>query len=285
MDTFIGLITVIVIIGLVKPSLILRWDKNPTRLKVLGYGIVLGAIIGLWNFATGVNERMKLAFDQGQIKDARELMDKEMYVLAREELNEIDSLSPVYEEALILIREIDSIQPIYNKRRNDELRQEAVKDLKQKLINEMEFITTEFDSKKYRGSIALMQVELALFESWGRLIKEGEASSDSDVKLIASKLKRKVKSIQQREFPKLRAEYVKIAKQEMWIEDIEVTSYRSTITFTGGTFAANRNIAEFNETISKTLKSFRFTRVNYKWSEYASEYSYFTLNKGKDSDI
>ena len=50
MDTLLGILFIVLIVGLFKPKLVLRWDKNPTRLKVFLYwffiSMLLSFIIG-----------------------------------------------------------------------------------------------------------------------------------------------------------------------------------------------------------------------------------------------
>ena len=51
MSAFLGFLSfglfIALIVGLVKPEIILRWSKNPTRLKVFGYWILSIFIIGI----------------------------------------------------------------------------------------------------------------------------------------------------------------------------------------------------------------------------------------------
>ena len=74
----------------------------------------------------------------------------------------------------------------------------------------------------------------------------------------------------------------------MWEADIEVSVYGSgsrTIQFVGGTFAANRNIQEFQNGISKMLQDLRFTRANYKWYSGADKYDYYSIKSPNDGDL
>lgn len=288
MDAFVGLVTVLMIIGLINPSLLLRWDKNPTRLKVVAYGIGLMSVVWLWLMGARMKEQAKHADTLKQVEKVREYVLKEMYVPARmylDELEGIDTSSPYYHEVVNLTNDLDSLESLYNKRRNEELKKKNLQELQQNLISEIHFLDNSFDPTNYRGSIPLLESEIKLFESWGELVQRGQGSSSDEVKKLANSLRGKVEKTQRREFPILRREYVKIAKQKMWIEDIEVSSWGSSITFTGGTFVSNRNISEFNSVISETLMSFRFKRVNYKWIKLDDEYTYYKLYGGKDSDI
>ena len=74
----------------------------------------------------------------------------------------------------------------------------------------------------------------------------------------------------------------------MWENNIEVSSSgtgHKYITFTGGVFANNKNIKDFHNEISNVLRSFRFSKVYYKWYKGAEEYSSGDLYEGNDSDL
>lgn len=150
-------------------------------------------------------------------------------------------------------------------------------------INEVEF-------DKFRGSVDNLILELNLFNEWRKLIEETEEISSEgteEAKQMAQKLKKTVQNIQAKEFPILRKEYLKEAKKTMWEHDIDVfgTSNNTHINFTGGTFAANKNIKTFQEEIDYILENFRFKQANYRWYKGASEYSYYAPFKGKDTDL
>lgn len=146
------------------------------------------------------------------------------------------------------------------------------------------------DFSKFRGSSANLQLELNLFNEWRKMIEETEGiskNSTEEAKQMAQKLKKTVQNIQAREFPILRKEYLKEAKKIMWEHDIDVSgsSNNTSINFTGGVFAANKNIKDFQEKTDYILKNFRFKRANYRWYKGADEYSYYEPFKGKDTDL
>lgn len=80
-----------------------------------------------------------------------------------------------------------------------------------------------------------------------------------------------------RALPGIRKAFVKITKDGLWENDINVydADGGKTIWFVGGTFAANRNIKLFHEKIEKTLKQLGFKRACYKWIEHSKEYTYY----------
>lgn len=58
MEVFLGLLTlaliIVLIMGLVKPSSVLKWSKKPTRIKVFGYWLLAMFILGA--IATGLDD-------------------------------------------------------------------------------------------------------------------------------------------------------------------------------------------------------------------------------------
>lgn len=143
---------------------------------------------------------------------------------------------------------------------------------------------------KFRGSLADLQLELILFNEWRKIIEESDKMSQKgteESRQLAEKLKKTVQNIQSKEFPILRKEYVKEAKKIMWEHDIDVSgsSNNRTINFTGGIFAANKNIKEFQENTHTILKNFRFRQANYRWYKGASEFTYYKIYEEKDTDL
>lgn len=163
-----------------------------------------------------------------------------------------------------------------------------VKTLKERLETEVAaFEKKPFDGSIYRTELSSMQIELALFLLWGDMILQGENSSNPDEQKLAEKLKKQVLAVQKKELPILRKEYGTFAKNTLWEEDIDVYvsgTGNTTINFSGGLFAANKNIKEFQESMSKVLNEFRYKQVRYRWYKGASEYTYYDLSNS-DSDI
>lgn len=74
----------------------------------------------------------------------------------------------------------------------------------------------------------------------------------------------------------------------MWENDIEVSvtgTNRKYINFTGGIFAANKNKKVFQQRVQEVLNMFRFKQSRYRWYKGESEYTYYTIYKGKDADL
>lgn len=112
-----------------------------------------------------------------------------------------------------------------------------------------------------------------------------QAQSDSLFEARAKAWKRQLVSLQSKSFPALRRAWVGHADKIMWKDDIDITGSGTTVTFTGGTFAANRNIADFYEQVSETLLKLRFRRANFKWYKDADEFTYYTIKSVPDTDL
>jgi hypothetical protein len=118
-----------------------------------------------------------------------------------------------------------------------------------------------------------------------RVTSSKRSANPEEVK-TAKKLEKLLVNQQLNHLPVLRKQYAKIMRQALWENDIEVeiSGKRNTVlTFTGGMFAANRNIRETQQTLSEVLNLLRFKRVNYKWYEYDDEYTYYDLENAYDA--
>jgi hypothetical protein len=157
-----------------------------------------------------------------------------------------------------------------------------------KLTKEIESIKKGIDLTGYRGEIIKLQLETTLFKVWSDLIKEGQNSSNpKDVKL-SNELKKLVSKVQEKELPLIRKDYVDIISQKLWDENIKVSgSGRGTtiINLSGGTFFNNKNKSEVQKTISDILKNFRFKQSKYRAYESQDEYTSYTMETLKDSEL
>ena len=278
------------IVGLIRPSIILRWSKKPTRLKVLG----------LWLISLFVVPVLALIIEdkditKDQIEIANENIKNKNYKDAINSLSQINEDNPLYSEARKLINKADSLNnlvlEIERLKQQKEYEAKAVeqkRNQKVQLEREIKSINDGIDFSSYRGTVDALQLELILFANWRDLINNGENSDDSEIIELAKQLKPKVVSVQIKEFPKLRKEYGRIVANKMWENDIEVTANGSNfkyINFSGGIFAANKNKQDFQNEVNEVLKMFRFNQSRYRWYKEADEYTYWTIYEGKDSDL
>ncbi|NER17016.1 hypothetical protein [Spongiivirga citrea] len=190
-----------------------------------------------------------------------------------DELKRIDSLKVIQAKAL------DSIKIVQIKANE----KKEIEKLKKELAS-----IKSFNGDEYRGHVSSLIIEVALFSTWGKMAKEAKMENNQVIKKLRQDISINLKKLQIREFPKIRVEYVKILKKKLWETNIEVVSFgkrKSTIQFTGGLFANNKNIKDMQSTIFETLDDFRFKRANYKWYKYDNEYTYYSINSERDSKI
>jgi len=164
----------------------------------------------------------------------------------------------------------------------------AESDLKEQLEREIASFNKTFDNSGYRGSAQLLQLELVVFAVWAKLIKESETSNNNAVKANGERLERKVKSLQAKEFPKLREAYADIAQELFLDADVDVRisgKTKSTLHLTGYDFINDVTIKKVQRDLDETLTQFRFKRINYKWSQHSDEYKYYDMDTPKDSEV
>lgn len=133
-------------------------------------------------------------------------------------------------------------------------------------------------------------VKGALLLAWQDIyndIKQNrELSPELDRKVAA--YEKLLPQVLRRQFPVVREAMVKNWKRKMWEHDIEVLGRgpgTTTVRFVGGIFANNASIKEFQSKISEDLTSMRFKRAEYLWYQYDDEYTYYTIQSLKDSEI
>jgi hypothetical protein len=163
-------------------------------------------------------------------------------------------------------------------------------ELKKQIEREIESITKGIDFSTYHDAteIGILQIELALFNVWVSIIKEGESSDDVEIKKLATRLKKSAADVQTKEFPVLRKKYTEIFSKQMWKHDVEISvsgTGNKYINITGGIFAANKNKQDFQNQIHDVLNRYRFNQSRYRWYKGEDEYTYWTIFEGKDSDI
>lgn len=295
MTAILGLLSfalfIALIVGLVKPQLVLRWTDKPTRLKVFGYWILATVLVGIIGVATESDEDKA----KSNIEAAKNYIEQENYSSAISRLEDIDKENPLYSEAQILLQQADSLNKMTEEEKKlakeMEIKKAAEEEKtkqKEQLEREIKSVNDGVDFSTYRGTVDALQMELVLFGTWANIITEGENSDDPEIQKLAKQLKPKVANMQVKEFPKLRKEYANIVAKKMWENDIEVTANGTNnkyINFSGGIFAANKNKQDFQNEVHEVLKMFRFNQSRYRWYKGADEYTYWTIYEGKDSDL
>ncbi|WP_339794813.1 hypothetical protein [uncultured Imperialibacter sp.] len=295
MTTLIGFLGfalfIALIVGLIKPSTVLRWDSKPTRLKVFGYWILSFVVLGILSAMSETDEDRAA----NNIQQAKNYIEQENYSRAVTRLEDIDTASSFYQEAQELIKKADSLNTVTEeqKRLATELEakqaaEEELKSQKEQLEREIKAVNNGVDFSTYRGSVDALQLEIVLFGTWANIITEGENSEDPQIKRLAKQLKPKIVNLQVSEFPKMRQEYAKVVANLMWEHDVYVNASGSRnvyLNFVGVLFAANKNIKDAQEQLQDAPKLFRFKQTRYRWYKEADEYTYYTTYEGTDSDL
>ncbi|MCM4150026.1 hypothetical protein DHD05_00340 [Arenibacter sp. N53] len=295
MDAFLGFLTFVLfialIVGLIKPSIILRWSKKPTRIKLFGFWILAIITIAIIDaLSASADDRAK-----SNITSAHKHIVKGLYENAISDLKNIKKENSFYEEAQQLLKKTDSLIKITEENKllakeaeRAKLKEDALTNQKEQLERELNSVNAGVDFSSYRETVESLQIELILFGTWARIITDGEKSENSEIQKLAKQLKPKVVKMQLKEFPILRKEYSKIVAAKLWENDIEVSvsgSGNKHINFSGGIFAANKNKQEFQKQINEVVTMFRFNQARYRWYKGADEYTYYTMYVGKDSDL
>lgn len=207
------------LIGLIKPSIILFKSNNPTRLKVGLYCII--GIIGIGSISEFIDSfRESLISDNDRIQSAKDYINDKDYEMARYQLNQVDSVDEISEN---LLSHIDSIQNAIDIKAREKIVAEnkrkeklEIKNLISQLEKEIESINNNIDFSTYRGTVDALHLELALFGAWAQVVQDGENSKDTKANQLASKLRSAIGRMQTKEFPILRKEYGKLVSKKMW---------------------------------------------------------------------
>jgi hypothetical protein len=129
---------------------------------------------------------------------------------------------------------------------------------------------------------------VAVYKAQALIIDQGKRSEDPESQELAKELERKVSVSQKKNFPILRKAFARLMKDKLWEHDIDVNvsgTNNSVLTFTGGIFAANKNIKDVQQMIWDQMEMLRFKRVNYKWYKYDDEYTYYNVESAKDAEV
>lgn len=134
---------VALIIGIINPSLIMRWSKKPTRIKVIGLWWLVMIILSIIS-AVCIPKPTSLEL----INSAKRNIEKEDYSSALSELKKIEESDSLYFESLILISKADSLLAI----------QKAEKAAKEK--ERLASLSEEEMTKKEKEQFAALQAAL-----------------------------------------------------------------------------------------------------------------------------
>ncbi len=259
--------------------------EKKTAFIIVGVLIVL-LIIGIfssegyeidWSFFQKENKEQnklkeKKITSKELLKKADYYISKDNYDMAKIYLKKIDSSDVLFPQVSIYYKKIDSIK----------LTKEI--DVVQEGLNQI----NNFNNKYYRGTIQNIKNELALFHKLGRIVEDSKLSKHDNVKKIGRNLGYKLIKLQQFEYPKLRKEYANILANKLWEKDIDVYASGTRnyyLNITGGIFAANKNKADFENSLVGLFQSLHYKKIKYRWYKGQDDYTYYTLSSAKDNEI
>jgi hypothetical protein len=144
-------------------------------------------------------------------------------------------------------------------------------------------------ASNYTGDVTTINTGLLLIGAWALLHEEGEKLElNEEARQKRQKFRQLLVRKQVELLPAMRDAYGPAMRRELWEADGSAktigTGYR-TVEFVSAAFALNANIKKIHLEIRENLMMLRFTRAQYKWIKQASEYSYYSLEVPKDSDI
>lgn len=119
--------------------------------------------------------------------------------------------------------------------------------------------------------------------NWDSGINETETQfyqKDKRASVPLKYIKKKSKSIYNKVLPEYRKAFAKNMANALWEKDIYITAsgnQNTILNVTGGTFAANANIKDFQEIIKRDVAHFKFKEVRYRWYKGASEYTCYKI--------
>lgn len=293
MEMILGLLNFILfialIVGLVKPALILRWTNKPTRLKVIGYwilSIIITNVLAVMVIDTKIDSKTVIQTGKLEIEEGS-------YLDAISTLEVIEKTDSLYSNAQSLIKTADSLNNLTPEQKRvakkiilEEAKKEETLKLKEQLEIELKSINNGIEFAD-GNTFEELQIDIIVFSNWATIIKKAKESENAEVIKLGVKLKSKVSKIQTKEFPNLRKKYAKIVAQIMWESDIDVSvngTGKKYINFAGAVFATNKNKKDFQIKLQEVLEMYRFNQARYRWYKGEREYTYYTIFEGKDSE-
>ncbi len=144
-------------------------------------------------------------------------------------------------------------------------------------------------ASKYTEDVSSINVGLLLIGAWASLYEEGDKLDlNEEAKQKRQQFRQLLVNKQSQMLPAMRDAYGPAMRQQLWEADGSARTIGAgfrTVEFVSTAFARNANIKQIHTDIRENLMLLRFTRAQYKWFKQASEFSYYTLEVPKDSEI
>lgn len=144
-------------------------------------------------------------------------------------------------------------------------------------------------ASNYTEDVTTINTGLLLIRVWSLLYEEGgNLDLNEEAQQKRQQFRQLVVRKQTEMLPTMRDDYGPAMRQQLWEADGSARTigagYR-TVEFVSAAFARNANIQQIHLELRENLMMLRFTRAQYKWFERASDFSYYTLEVPRDSDI
>lgn len=141
----------------------------------------------------------------------------------------------------------------------------------------------------YTKTVDDINLGVVLIGTWTLIYEKGkELPLDSAGQQKRKEFRNLIVRKQAEMFPILRDAYGPAMRTQLWEADGSArtfgTGYR-TVEFINVAFARNANIKQIHQQMVENLMLLRFNRAQYKWFKEASEYSFYTLESPKDTDL
>ncbi|PTW84006.1 hypothetical protein DBL07_25890 [Achromobacter mucicolens] len=142
---------------------------------------------------------------------------------------------------------------------------------------------------KYADSLESIKAAVLIIGAWGLMYEQGESMRlDTAAQRKRQQFRSMVSKKQSEMLPAIRNAYGPLMRKQLWEANGSARTigpgYR-TVEFVSAAFANNANIKKINEQMHDMLVMLRFTRAQYKWFAQAEDYTYYTLDVPKDSDV
>lgn len=133
---------VAMIVGLINPSLIMRWSKKPTRLKVFAWWFLVNFLLLLL-----LSLSLPEPTSQELVNYAKRNIEEGNYSSALYDLRKIEQTDSLYKEALALISKVDSLMILQTKSQERKIEKERLfaDSMKQVLKKRVETEKLKFD--------------------------------------------------------------------------------------------------------------------------------------------
>lgn len=139
-----------------------------------------------------------------------------------------------------------------------------------------------WDPKNYSDNLF---IGVKTLESYANDYTKYKVKNKIELNPLLDKYKRSLQDKQKSSFPKLRQYFGLQLNDKLWEENMSARVSGTTIFFTGGTFANNKNIKNTHIEILDNLTKFRFKRACYLWYKGQDDYIYYDINSKKDTDL